>query len=281
MRKKVDTPDAEIAALAERQHGVVSRRQLVKAGIDDAATFRRVESGRLHRVHRGVYAVGHRPRTFESRCMGAVLACGEGALVSRHSAAALWRLLDPQDGEIHVSVPGRHGRAEQDGIRLHRCPSLTAEQATRKLGIPVTTPPRTIADLRREVTAATWRRAVRQAEVLGLRTGLEERSVPTRSELEDRFLQLCRRHRLPMPEVNVRIGSLEVDFLWRERRLVVETDGYRYHRGPAAFEGDHTRDFELRSAGYDILRLTYDQVTTTPERTAGLVRTELERTRPN
>ncbi len=139
----------------------------------------------------------------------------------------------------------------------------------------MTTPARTIADLRRIVSPARLRRAIRQAEVLGLRTGLDRPAEPTRSELEHLFLELCRRHRLPAPEVNVRIGRRVVDFLWRERRLVVETDGYRYHRGPTAFEDDHARDLALRTGGYDVLRFTYRQVTSEPARVANAISTAL------
>ncbi|HVQ58441.1 MAG TPA: DUF559 domain-containing protein [Solirubrobacterales bacterium] len=130
--------------------------------------------------------------------------------------------------------------------------------------------------MRSELEAPQWRRAVRQAEVLGLRTGLDEPSAPTRSPLEDRFLALCRRHRLPSPEVNVRVGRWEVDFLWCDQRLVVETDGYRYHRGPTAFETDHVRDLDLRNAGLDVLHFTYRQVTSEPSQVANVLRRELE-----
>jgi very-short-patch-repair endonuclease len=275
MAEKVDTPDGRVARVAGRQHGVVSIGQLREAGLSDDAVLGRVRAARLHRVHRGVYAVGHRALTFQGRCMAAALTCGKGAVVSRRSAAALWGLLEPHEGAVHVSVPGRPGRAARTDVLVHRCPSLTTEQTTRAAGIPVTTSVRTIADLRSEVRAATWRRAVRQAEVLGLRTGLERGTVQTRSELEDRFLRLCRRHRLPSPQVNGRVGRHEVDFLWPNRRLIVETDGYRYHRGPTAFEDDHARDLALRTAGYAVVRLTHHQITTDPAAVANLIRREL------
>jgi hypothetical protein len=163
--------------------------------------------------------------------MAAVLACGKGAVLSHRTAAVLWRLLKPNDAPIEVSVPSTSGRAERPGIRLHRRISLAPRELTERLGIPVTTPAKTIIDLRHAVMPAELRRAVRQAEVFGMQTGLEPETVPTRSELEDRFLQLCRRHRLARPEVNVRVGLYEVDFLWREQRLIVEADGYRFHRG--------------------------------------------------
>jgi very-short-patch-repair endonuclease len=279
MRQKSAKRDLEIAVIAARQHGVVSRRQLLAAGIADPAVYRRVERGRLHRVHRGVYAVGHRGLSLEGRWMAAVLACGDGAVLSHTSAAALWRLLDPRDGAVRVAVSSTNGRRRQIGIRLHRLGTLTAHQTTRKHGIPVTTPARTIADLRGGIPDAHLRRAIRQAEVLGLRTDIDA-SPPTRSELEEQFLRLCRRQRLPPPEVNARIGALEVDFLWRDPRLIVETDGYRYHRGVTAFEDDHARDLDLRAGGFSVLRFTYRQVTTEPSRVAGAVRREIQATRP-
>jgi very-short-patch-repair endonuclease len=276
MAEKRDTPDGRAGLRAAGQHGVVTIAQLREAGLSDDAVLDPVRAGRLIRLHRGVFAVGHQPATFESRCLAAVLACGAGALVSRRSAAALWRLLDPDSGPIHVSVPGRAGRRQHQGVVVHRCPSLTPEQASRSRRIPVTSPARTISDLRRgEATSAELRRAIRQAEVRGLRTGLPKRAAATRSELEDLFLALCRRHGLPKPEVNVRIGALTVDFFWPQQRLVVETDGYRFHRGSSAFEIDHDRDLRLRTAGFDVLRLTYHHVTTEPTRVATLVRREL------
>jgi very-short-patch-repair endonuclease len=274
MPRKVDTPDARVARLAEKQHGVVAVGQLGGLGLSEASLRGRVAAGRFHPLHRGVYGVGHRPFTFEGRCMAAALACGDGAVVSRRSAAAVWGLLDPHDGDIHLSIPGRNGRALREGIALHRCPSLTVEQVTRQHGIPVTTAARTLADLRREGPAMAWRRAVRQAEVLGLRTGIPLRA-PTRSELEDRFLRLCRRHKIPKPEVNERIEGFEVDFLWRQARLVVETDGFVFHRGPSHFESDRHRDLELRRLGYDVIRLSYSQVTEKPRQVSASLRAAL------
>jgi very-short-patch-repair endonuclease len=210
--------------------------------------------------------------------MAAVLACGDGAVLSHRGAAELWDLLDPASGPIDISVPTESGRKRRVGIRIHRRPSL-AGMTTQRKHIPVTTPVQTISDLRKIVSPAELRRAIRQAEVLGLRTGLEDSGDQTRSELEHLFLRLCRRHRLPMPEVNVRIGRREVDFLWREERVIVETDGYRYHRGSQAFEDDHERDLELRSHGYDIVRLTYRHVTSNPERAATAVAEALRNSR--
>ena len=205
--------------------------------------------------------------------MAAVLACGPGAALSHRSAAELWSLLKQRSGTspVDVSVASQAGRAKRAGIRLHRRPGL-AGVVTRERGIPVTTVAQTIADLKGEIPPVQWRRAVRQAEVSGLPTGLAG-SDGTRSELEHLFLQLCERNGLPAPEVNVRIGSRLVDFLWRDRRLIVETDGYRYHRGKAAFEDDHDRDLELRRLGYDVLRFTFRQVAEHPSDVADLLAT--------
>lgn len=232
MRDKPANADREVARIAAQQHGVVSMSQLRCAGLNRNAVTRRAQGGRLHSVHRGIYAVGHIALTYRGRCMAAILACGKGAAVSHRSAAALWGLLPHKPGPIHVSVPSGSGREKRKGIRVHRRQALSTALITNRYGIRVTTPAQTIADIEREVPAAELRRAIRQAEVLGLRIGFGKPSDRTRSELEHLFLDLCRRHRLPMPEVNVRIGRHLVDFLWREQRLVVETDGYRYHRGP-------------------------------------------------
>ncbi|MGN6201412.1 MAG: type IV toxin-antitoxin system AbiEi family antitoxin domain-containing protein, partial [Solirubrobacterales bacterium] len=128
MREESDTPDARVAQIASRQHGVVTAEQLREAGIDKSAVTRRVKAGRLHRIYRGVYAVGHRAPSWHARWMGAVLASGDGAVLSHHSAAALWKLLKPISGSIHVSIPTTHGRKRHSGIHLHRCPSLSTSQ---------------------------------------------------------------------------------------------------------------------------------------------------------
>jgi very-short-patch-repair endonuclease len=271
--KRANGGDREIARLAARQHGVVLLAQLVGAGVTQRAVARRVQSGRLHRIHRGVYAVGHRRLSKEGLWLAAVLACGEGAALSHLSAAALWGLLRASRGVIDVTVPGTAGRRKRRGIRLHRSLLLTPAATTRRNGIPVTTPARTLTDLRRVTTPDEFRAAVRQAEILGFELG--EQGVPadlTRSELERLFLRLCRYHRLSAPEVNVRVGPFLVDFLWRDERLIAETDGYRFHRGRMAFEADRARDVELKLLGYTVIRFTHRQVVNEPSRVARTLR---------
>jgi very-short-patch-repair endonuclease len=282
MSNKCAAVDAKIAGVAEQQHGVITTRQLVGIGLRRDAISRRAARGRLHRVHQGVYAVGHRALSQEGRWMAAVLACGDGAVLSHGSAAALWGLLRPFNGPIDVSVPTSGGRRRRAGIRIHRCATLGADVApllgyerqkrhdalvTVRDRIPVTTVQRTIEDLRGAVPPYLVRRATRQAELAGHRLEGIERDR-TRSDLELAFIAFCRRFGLPRPEVNARVGGREVDFLWSAERVVAETDDFRYHRGSVAFEDDHARDVELRRRGLAVRRFTGRQLDEEPERVA-------------
>ena len=262
MPHKVAPPDLEVARIASRQHGAITAGQLAAAGLGRSAIAARARRGRLHRLHRGVYAVGHAGPSHARAWTAAVLACGPGAVLSHRAAASLWKLLEPEREPVDVSTSLRSGRARQAGIRLHRRRSLGEASKTRRLGIPVTTPARTLTDLRGSVPEWQWRRAVRQAEFLGLAPGFE--TDRTRSDLEGDFLELARAHGLPRPEVNVRVGSLTVDFLWPERRLAVETDSYAYHRGQAAFQDDRARDLELRRHGFEVRRFSELQINAQP-----------------
>jgi hypothetical protein len=268
---KSDTADVRVAEIAARQHGVITLLQLEETGLGRRGASKRVTKGQLHRIHRGVYAVGHRGLSGHGRWMAAVLACGEGAVLSHGSAASLWGLLKPIEGPIHVSVPSTSGRTTRRGIHIHRCPSLRAPSpvepspspsyspdrggrrgrllVTHRDYIPVTTVPRTINDLRASslIPPRLVRRAIRQAELKGLRLeGVE--TDRTRSDLETAFLALFSSHRLPAPEVNPKLGRYEVDFLWREEKLIVEADTWTYHRGSISFEDDHAPDAVGRCA---------------------------------
>lgn len=269
--------DRLIAGIAGNQHGVLSSAQLRAAGLGDNAISKRAKAGRLHRLHRGVYAVGHTRLTFEGKCLAAALACGEDAVVSHRSAAALWGLLSPARGSIDVTVPGDGGREKRSGIGIHRSTALSAGHTTRRRGIPLTTPKRTLRDLHRTIPKPAYRRVVRRALDLHLIAAedLQREEELTRSELERLFLGLCRRHRLPPPEVNGRVDRFEVDFLWREQRLIAETDGYRHHGHRAAFEADRARDLRLQSLGFRVLRFTYRQVTDAPGNVATSLRAVL------
>jgi very-short-patch-repair endonuclease len=206
-----------------------------------------------------------------------------GAAVSHRSALSLWGLLPDNQEPSDVIVAGDGGRARRVGIRVHRSLTLASGDVTLHRGIPVTTPGRTIADLRGaistrrsgSISGRELRKAIRQANVLGLPIGPRDAKVRTRSDLERDFLRLCRRHRLPSPEVNVRIGPYLVDFLWRERRFVVETDSYLYHRGEVAFQEDRARDLELMRRGFEVLRISELQLDEEPARVAEVLAARL------
>ncbi len=296
MDGKVATPDLRIAELAARQFGVVSVDQLRRLGVGEEGIRVRAAAGRLHRLHRGVYSVGHAAPPPEGRSLAAVLALGRGtrgeggsvlaywgAAVSHRSAAWLWGLLPLAQAPCDVIVAGNGGRSRRSGMRVHRSRSLLPADVTLHRGIPVTTPTRTIADLREAIStrrsgaisSRELRKAIRQANVLGLPIGHRDAKVRTRSDLEGDFLRLCRRHRLPPPEVNVRVGPYLVDFLWRERRLVVETDSYLYHRGEVAFQEDHARDLGLMRRGFEVLRLSELQLDEEPAHAAEVLAARL------
>jgi restriction endonuclease-like protein/putative AbiEi antitoxin of type IV toxin-antitoxin system len=266
---------AEIAALAGCQHGVVTRSQLLALGMSDRAITRGAAGGRLHRLHRGVFAVGHRVLTIEGRWMAATLATG--GVLSHATAAAAWDLR-PRTDAIHVTVAGDAGRRRRAGLRVHR--SRTIEATTHR-GIPITTPARTIIDLARTLKGRPLEAALDRAEHLRLVdfSELKHRPIPrslqavlslytasnpTRSELEERFIQLCDDHGIPRPDINARIEGYEVDFVWRDKRLIVEVDGYAYHRSPTAFEADRERDIDLARAGWLVRRFTWTQITRRP-----------------
>src|SRR3954470_18232656 len=254
--------DRAVAELARRQHAVVSRVQLAALGLSVREIEGRLKRGRLHPLHRGVYAVGHLALTRNGRFMAAVLACGDGAALSHFSAAVVWRILDDRGRGIHVTV--ERGRV-CPGVVVHR--SALQGDRVRRLGIVVTTVGRTLVDLadvvrnRRTLERPfdeaaylrlDWRSA---APIQGRRgSGLlasvlavhEPGTTRTLSELEERFLQLCAKHNLPRPEVNVSIEGYLCDFVWREERLIVETDGHAAHGTRRAKERDAVRDADLQ-----------------------------------
>ncbi|MGB7589584.1 MAG: type IV toxin-antitoxin system AbiEi family antitoxin domain-containing protein [Solirubrobacterales bacterium] len=289
--------------MAERQHGVVSLDQMHAAGLTSTAVRQRARAGRLHRVHQGVYAVGHPLLSAEGRWMAAVLACGPGAVLSHRSAAALWGLRHTSRSLVDVTAPHRRGRAPE-GIAAHRDGSLRAPDRTVVRGIPCTSLARTLLDLAGVVDVRELRSLITEAEVLHLfdLTALQEvmdrnrgrrgiarlrlvisefdpRVELTRQELERRFLALCDRAGLPTPEINAPLeldgGNLIPDFLWREAGLIVETDGRQFHDTASAFERDRLRDQRLTLAGWRVIRCTWRQVVGEPAELARTVRTLL------
>lgn len=272
MVTKSASVDSQLARIARVQHGIVTTKQLGEVGLTSPAISKRLRRGRLFRVYQGVYALGHDGLDQEARWMAAVLACGPGAVLSHGCATVHWGLLRPLDGPIDITVPTQDGRRRRSGVRIHRCATFEAHLrtsgyekrlATVRDHIPVTTVPRTLVDIRDTLPPRLVRRAIRQAEFLGLGLG-EIRTDRTRSDLERSFLRLCRRQGWPLPEVNVQIGGMTVDFLWRDARLVVETDSYATHGGTVAFEDDHDRDLRLRRLGYSVHRFSERQLEEEP-----------------
>jgi len=264
----------------DHRWGVFTRAELRAAGLSDGAIARRLQGGTLHRMYRNVYSVAHgallRP---EARWLGAVLACGDDAVLSHCSAAVLWGLLEDRWSFVDVTTP-RRCRKGTEGIRLHRTRRLEPVDVVVVRGIPATTVERTLVDLADVVPLRVLRRAARQAEVLRLPTGsLRKKAhgrrgapslsalalqradvVLTRSQLESRFLRLCRRFGIPRPDRNVGIEGKERDFVWRGARLVVEVDGHATHGTRFAFEDDRARDVALVRAGWRVVRFTHAQI---------------------
>ena len=282
-RKNAQPPLVEVA---RRQCGVVTRAQLAAAGLTDKGVAELVQRGRLIRLHRGVYAVGHDRLRLEGRWLAAVMACGPGAVLSHSDAARLWELRQSNSALIDVTVPSRNGRVRRKGIRVHRSGRLAGEEVTTRVGIPVTTVERTLLDLADILPAETLRRAVTEAEYrhrldtatliavvesnpgrrgMTLLAAAEAKRHRTRSPLEDRFLTLLERHGVEEPESGVWLESYEVDFLWRRASLVVELDGLGAHATRAAVRRDRVRDRVLWRAGWRTMRLTAGDLAETEE----------------
>jgi very-short-patch-repair endonuclease len=274
-------------ALAGRQHGVVTRAQLLELGYSSDAIQHRIAKGRLHPVWSGVYAVGRPQLTRYGRWMAAVLSCGSAAVLSHESAAALLAIHDDRGDAIHVSVPARINR-RRPGIVVHRRTFLVTDHATLHHGIPVTTPALTIVDLATRVPRDQVEAAINEADKRGLidpealRAALPDFGTQpgtrvvreildrhtfrlTDSELERRFLPITRRAGLPVPETARYVNGFKVDFFWPELGLAVETDGLRYHRTPAQQARDRLRDQAHAAAGLASLRFTHAQVRFEPQ----------------
>lgn len=272
----------DVWALARRQHGVIARDQLLEAGFSPHAIQHRLDKGRLHGIWPCTYAVGRPEVTKHGRWMAAVLACGDGALLSHESAAALWGVRNAPQRTIDVTVPAASGRRSRLGIRIHRR-KLTDEDRSERRGIPVSSPLLTLVDLATSISKPQLEAAISELDKLGLtdpdtlrsslsavrprpgtrqlRECLDEQTFTlTDSELERRFLRIARQAGLPKPTTQARVRGFRVDFHWPDLGLVVETDGLRYHRTPAQQAKDRLRDQKLTAAGMTVLRFTHRQV---------------------
>jgi very-short-patch-repair endonuclease len=300
MRDKQDN-GRRVAALATRQHGVVTRPQLLALGFSTTMIGRWLDNGRLVGLHPGVYAVGHAALNLRGRWFAAASACGPDAVLSHGSAAALWELRNGHPRRIQVTRPGTGGRIHPRGVYVHRYRSLDPVlDVTVHDGIPVTTVERTLLDLLLVLHPRKVRRAFAQADALRRLDFAEvDRLVAThphrrgtralaaiagehrpdqtlsRSDFEDRLAELCERHGLPRPQINQHIAGLEVDLSWADHRLVVEADTFAFHGTWAAARRDRQRDARLAAAGYVTHRFTDEQLDDEPEVVIAAIRRSL------
>jgi very-short-patch-repair endonuclease/predicted transcriptional regulator of viral defense system len=290
-------PDRAVARRAARQFGVVSISELRKCGLSHDAVGWRVRKGWLHPLYRGVYAVGHPSPPLEGRFTAAVKACGEGALLSHYSAAALFGFVQWDGRYPEVTLVGSTTRVHRE-LRVHRTAGLDPADRSSHAGIPVTAPARTLADLAYFLDYRSLRRAVRQAQSLrrvdlrdmvevvarlGRRRGvgnltriLASGPAPTRSELEDVVLDLILNAGFRRPDVNrpLRIDGRRVvpDFRWPEHRVVIEADGAAWHDSKLSREDDAERQALLEAHGDRVLRVTWQQAVARPRQTAARIR---------
>jgi predicted transcriptional regulator of viral defense system len=285
-----------IVALGVTQHAVFALDQLRELGLVANAVRKRTSAGRLHRIHQGVYSLVPRELlTRNGHRMAAVLACGPDAVLSHRSAAALHGLRESAQRRIEVTIPGRSGR-NRPGIHVHHTTNLAPADVTRVENIPCTSVARTLFDLAEVIARRPLERAFDQSEVIGVfdlraiedqmtrnptRAGaaavrgvLDEHyagSTPTQSEIEEAFYALCGRYGLPRPEVSkwLDLGDGEpmilVDFLWRPQRVIVETDGERFHGTQQARQRDLRRDQRATVAGWRPIRAPGRQVIHRPD----------------
>jgi len=280
-----------IAVLAARQHGVVDHSQLLRLGFSASAISRLVASGRLHPMHRGVYAVGHKAVSRNGWMMAAALGGGAGALVSHRSAAALHALMDDSRPIIDVLTAGK--RRNRATIVFHRSGRIHPDDRTQVAGIPVTSIARTLLDIaevvpRRKLVYALERAEKRHVFDLAAiealiarshgRRGLkaltaaireiEPEAQYTHEGMERLFIAFCRRYEIPLPALNVVVDGHTVDAYWREHNLVVELDSWEHHRSRRAFEEDRLRDVELTP---QVLRITHRMLTKGPDELAASI----------
>lgn len=283
--------------MAARQHGFVTRQQLLGLGVGPDAVKWRVRNARLIRIHQGVYAVGHLPVDPVDRAAAAVLACGPNAVLSHFSAAVLWGLRKRMSEPVEVTVPGKRTRP---GIKVHRGP-LHWRDVTTQLGIRATSPARTLLDIAPHLPDKALNRAVNDLRLknylrLGHLAELLERTSshpgnprlvpfltapggPTRSEFEDAFAAFAEKYGLPRPLTNVPVAGFEADAFFPREGLIVELDGYDFHLGKAAFESDRDRDATTLAHGHPTVRITWERLNRQPAAEAARLNAILENLR--
>jgi hypothetical protein len=278
--------DREIAKVAARRHGNITRAQLIALGLNDDGIRWRVQRGRLFRVLHGVYSVGRRPVTPHERAAAAVLACGPRAVLSHSSAMALWGFSKNWQWPAEVTVAiDRRPR----GVRTHLSTCLRTRDVTTHFGIRVTSPARTLLDSAPRMTDPALTRAVNDARLskylrMPALIDVVERfprhpgaarlapmvgvGAPTRSPLEDKFLPFCKRFGLPTPMINTTVNGYEADAYFEAERVIVELDGYDFHSDRHTFESDRERDAHELTYGIVTVRVTEERIDGAPEREA-------------
>lgn len=272
--------DHLIAQAAAPRGGVITRPRLRSLGLTDDEIDYRVRTGRLHRVRRGVYLVGHPHLCGHAHRWAALLACGRGAVLSHRSAAAEWDMLRTPATVVYVTVPSHAGRARRRGIRVARSTTLRPAVVAERNGLPVTSVARTLLDVAATESHRTLEMAVEGADAAGVfdladihrlaprGTGVRGAkalyavlddaligTTITRSMLEEAMLALCRRAGLPQPMLNQKLGPWEVDCLWRAQRLVVKVQSTTHHRTTHQVARDAEKEADLMTAGYDVLHV--------------------------
>jgi hypothetical protein len=281
-----DPVDREIAKLAICQHGNISRAQLLRLGLGTDVITRRCRTGMLYRVHQGVYAVGRPPKTPLERAAATVLACGPGAALCCQSAFTLWGFDKHWRFPLHVCSPAKRTRP---GIVTHRFPSLAKKDVRTQLGIRVTSPARTILDhapnlnrqqLRLAMAAARRSGSLKPAAIQDIldrnpthpgHTPLLQAFKgyqPTRSELENTFLDFCARYDFPTPTINHPNGRHELDATFPGHNVIIELDGWDFHQDRHSFESDRDRDATHLANGTPTIRITWERITETPAKEA-------------
>jgi Protein of unknown function (DUF559) len=293
-----------VAAIAEMQLGVISRQQLREKGLSDTGIAEAVARGRLHPIFHSVFGVGHGPLTVHARLLAATIACGNGSVVSHGTSAWLLGLREWRPLDVDVIAPVESGRKIR-GVRRRFVPPPGPDEIEVRAGVPTTNPSRTIVDnagtlsrvaLGDLIEEAAARRALNISQIDAILDGPPRRGarnllrqlepwrrykpgIHLRSRMEAKLLPLLTRAGLPVPECNVRLGfggkRLELDFLWRKAKLVVETDGGRTHDNPRAGARDSERNRALISRGYHVRRIGWEELRDRPDAVMTELRTLL------
>ena len=300
---KTSTSDARAADFAAARDGVMSLAQLAECGLDRDAIGARARAGTLHRIHRGVYAVGHPGISLRGRFRAAVLAGKRGTALARFSAAADWGFIAWKEREPEIIVT-RGGARRIAGVQVYRSRTLVRRDVRYRNGIPMTSPARTLLDLATVLTENALRRAARQAQALHLvtfgelveicdrleghrgagklRKVVADGPAPTASPLEDIMLDLMDRAGLPRPLINrpLTCGGRTIvpDFLWPDRHLAIEADSVTWHEHKLVRENDADKQAILEAAGYRVIRVTMDQAVRRPKQTLARIRAALDAT---